>query len=198
MGTMYNDPKSPIPLHLPEAAPSWGLILQSGVRVPCTVGIPLSLLLRRELQLSEELLWPVETLLLDGSPVDEPDTAIVPDGARLALAAGLPGIAGLAMKSGSAVRALRGSITRKNQDAPVGPTPGSIILSLYSLVLPILAPHFLKRGVIVSVEQLRRYSRFAQAPCGILSEHTMPLEDVFALPAASAPEASFFLTADMP
>lgn len=147
-------------LHIPEASPAWGLILQSGAVVACTVGIPLNALLHEGLGLNEEQLRPVDALLLDGMPVDEPEKAIVPDGARLALAAGLPGIAGLAMKSGSAVRALRSGIThpgRKNPD----PRPGTVLLSLYSLALPLLAEHFLSRGVVVDASQLIRYARFA-------------------------------------
>ena len=149
-----------VPVHIPNANPAWRLLLQSGVGVACTVGIPFARLLRDELGLSDEQLRPVDALLLDGMPVDEPETAIVPDGARIALAAGLPGIAGLAMKSGSAVRALRSGITHTGGDAP-RPRPGTILLSLYSLVLPLLGGHMLQRGVLVEPSQLVRYARFA-------------------------------------
>jgi len=150
---------------MPEASPTWGLILQSGVRVACTVGIPLHLLLRQELELTEDQLRPVDALILDGMPVDDPEKTIVPDGARLALAAGLPGIAGLAMKKGSAVRGLRSGITHAS-GGEAAPCPGTICLSLYSLVLPLLAGHFLHRGVIAQAAQILRYVRLApHGPC---------------------------------
>ena len=163
-----------IPLHIPEANPAWKLLLQSGVGIACTVGIPFMALLRDELGLDDAMLRPVDALLLDGMPVDEPETAIVPDGARIALAAGLPGIAGLAMKSGSAVRALRSGITHTGGEAP-RPRPGAVILSLYSLVLPLLGGHILQRGVMITPSQLARYARFApddRAELGCLADYT--------------------------
>jgi len=147
-------------LHLSQAGSAWSLLLQSGVRIACTVGIPLHLLLRQELGLAEDQLRPVDALILDGMPVDDPEKTIVPDGARLALAAGLPGIAGLAMKQGSAVRALRSGITHAS-GGEAAPCPGAICLSLYSLTLPLLAGHFLRRGVMVEVAQILRYVHFA-------------------------------------
>lgn len=152
--------REPISLHIAEANPAWNLILQSGAGIACTVGIPFAALLRDELGLSEAQLKPVDALFLDGMPVDTPESTVVPDGARLALAAGLPGIAGLAMKKGSAVRALRSGITHASGET-TAPRPGRISLSLYSLVLPLLADHFLQRGVMVEAAQILRYARFA-------------------------------------
>lgn len=182
-------------VHIPEANPAWGLIFQSGVTVACTVGIPLAPLLKKELGLSGEQLRPVDVFLLDGMPVDDPETCIVPHNARLALAAGLPGIAGLAMKQGSAVRALRAGITHAAGTVP-DPRPGSILLSLYSLVLPLLAGHFLQRGVTVRAAQLLRYARFAPDDCCLLDANPIAARDL-PLALAGMPEAAtFLLTAD--
>jgi len=147
-------------LHIPAASSAWSLILQAGVFVACTVGTPLSTLLRKGLGLDEAQLRPIDALILDGMPVDDPENAVAPDGARLALAAGLPGIAGLAMKSGSAVRALRAGITHTH-GLEANPRPGAILLSLYSLAIPILAGHFLQRGIMAKAAQVLRYARFA-------------------------------------
>lgn len=147
-------------IRIENASPSWKLLMQSGVGVACTVGIPVGKLLETELGLGKENLAAIDTILLDGMPVDNTTTAVVPDKARLALAAGLPGIAGLALKQGSAVRALRGGITHTGSTS-AEPGRGRIILSLYSLVIESLGAHFLARGVIVSVAQFRRYARFA-------------------------------------
>lgn len=153
------DPQT-ISLRIHDASPAWKLLLQSGVGVACTVGIPFTDLLRNELGLDDDQLRPVDALLLDGMPVDEPEATIVPDGARIALAAGLPGIAGLAMKSGSAVRALRSGITHAGGDVS-RPRSGVVLLSLYSLILPLLGGHILQRGVMVKPSQIVRYARFA-------------------------------------
>lgn len=147
-------------LRIPQADPAWKLIMQSGAVIKCTVGIRLDLMLRREFGLSDEQIAPVDSIILDGMPVDEPENTVVPGFSRLALASGLPGIAGLSMKKGSAVRGLRSGITysRTIDEMPV---PGEITLSLYSLTLPQLAGHFLARGVWIDPEQLKRYCRFA-------------------------------------
>ncbi len=150
-------------IHIKDASPGWGLIMQSGARMPCEVNVPLKELLLRGLDVPAEKLQRVDVLLLDGKPVDQPDKTPVPDGARVALAAGLPGIAGLAMKSGSAVRGLRPGIThREGQTAlEAARAPGSVELALFSLALPLLAMHFLRRGVTVSAEKLLRCALLA-------------------------------------
>ena len=159
--TVYTPPR--ITVTIEAASPSWGLIMQSGVRVPCTVGIPLKTLLREEFGLTPEQTGRIDVMLLDGKPVDTPETVIVPHGARLALAAGLPGIAGLSMKSGSAVRGLRPGITfRKDEAETATPSPGKVELALFSLAIGLLAEHFLARGVILRAEQFTGYARRAQ------------------------------------
>ena len=148
-----------ITVSIESAAQGWGLIMQSGVSVHCTVGIPMKKLLHEEFGLTPEQTGQIDVMLLDGQPVDAPETAIVPHGARLALAAGLPGIAGLAMKSGSAVRGLRPGITFRAGEAEAAtPGPGKVELALFSLALTLLAGHFLARGVILRAEQFARYA----------------------------------------
>lgn len=183
-----------VPLHIPDANPAWKLLLQSGVGMACTVGIPFMDLLRDELGLSDDQLRPVDALLLDGMPVDEPETAIVPDGARIALAAGLPGIAGLAMKSNSAVRALRSGITHTG-DAVPHPHPGSVVLSLYSLVLPLLGGHILRRGALVGPSQLVRYARFAPDDHALLNGTVLSMPELEQAVAAMPESTVFLLTA---
>lgn len=175
-------------VHIASAISSWKLVMQSGVSIPCMVGISLSRLLRDEFKILPEHLASVDALLLDGMPVDEPEHCIVPDGGRIALASGLPGIAGLAMKKGSAVRGLRSGITHLRQ-APPDPRPGRVVLALYSLTLPLLAEHFLRRGVHLGREQFLRYARLVpHFECLLEDEpiHAEHLrEKIAALPASS-------------
>ena len=182
-------------LHIPAASPSWRLLFQSGADVCCTVGIPLEQLLRDGLGLTAEQLASVDVLLLDGMPVDAPEQAVVPDSARLALASGLPGIAGLAMKQGSAVGALPGGITHTGGHA-VAPAPGGVRLFLYSLVLPLLAGHFLQRGVVARASQIERYSRFAPEDLCLLDYRPMRARELTAALSALS-STQVFLTASL-
>jgi hypothetical protein len=151
------------------------------------VGIPLKTLLHEEFGLTPEQTRRIDVMLLDGKPVDAPETVIVPNGARLALAAGLPGIAGLSMKSGSAVRGLRPGITfRQDEAEAAAPNPGKVELALFSLALGLLAEHFLARGVILRAEQFANYARLAKdEPCFFCGQQraiTGVLEELKRLP----------------
>ncbi|MGL4209551.1 MAG: hypothetical protein ACRCTY_09225 [Candidatus Adiutrix sp.] len=182
-------------LHLKNPSQSWALIMQSGVTLKKKVGIPLATFMSEELLLTDEQINLAETLLLDGMPVDDPASAIVNNGSRLALAAGLPGIAGLAMKKNSGVKALRGSITHTSCE-PLCPRMGQVTLALYSLVMPLLAPHFLKEGVWVRLRQLQRYGNFA--PLDLCQTYVGPMTVVDFLnhELKSKTIDEFFLTAD--
>jgi hypothetical protein len=182
-----------------SAAQGWGLVMQSGVRVPCVVGIPLKKLLREEFGLAPEQIGRIDVMLLDGKPVDAPEAAIVPHGARLALAAGLPGIAGLAMKSNSAVRGLRPGITFREggAEAPASRGHGEVELALFSLALSMLAGHFLARGVIVRTGQLARYAgRYGDEPCLLCGQKRSVAEALEEL--ARPPEDTPVLLVAMP
>jgi hypothetical protein len=147
-------------LEVEDAGTGWNLLMQAGPLIGCLTGIPLSRLLREELSLPPEALSSIDVLLLDGMPVDQPDSALVRDGARLALAAGLPGVAGLAMKSNSAVRGLRPGITfMADEQTPTGPGAGYIELALFSLAIPLLARHILAKGPLLAAGRLLRYLR---------------------------------------
>ncbi len=180
-------------VHIPGASASWKLIMQSGVGLSATVGLPLSVFLASELELTEKELDFIDVLLIDGMPVDDPSQAVIEEGSRLALAAGLPGIAGLAMKKNSAVRALRGGIThRRHTEAK--PATGRVTLALYSLVLPALGGHFLRRGIYVSAGQFKRYARFAPGDICQLDDRSLTASE-FAGELSSAENHELFLTA---
>lgn len=165
-------------IHIQNSSPGWELIMQSGVRLRGTVNIPLRQLLLEDLGVPPETLRRIDVLLLDGKPVDEPDKTRVPDDARLALAAGLPGVAGIAMKSGSAVRGLRPGITHRAGEDSDAPAPGEVELALYSLALPMLATHFLQRGVFVDAGRLLRYARLVDGGDCLCDGNAMSWEDL--------------------
>lgn len=158
---MTNSTAAPpvVRIHIARACSGWGLVMQSGVRLACMVRTPLRDVLRQDFTLSPAQMKAIDVYMLDGKPVDDIATTLVPDGARLALAAGLPGVAGLAMKSGSPLRGMRPGITHLGDEGAASPHPGHIFLALFSLALPLLAPTFLARGVGLSPGQFLRYAR---------------------------------------
>lgn len=159
--------------HAPE---SWRLIMQSGVGFACTVGVPIREFLSRQLDVADDAMAKIESILIDGMPVDDPDRTILPDACRLALAAGLPGAAGLAMRMDSGVKALRPGITYLREDE-TNPRPGEITLLLYALVLPLLADRILRNGIKVTLDQIKRYSAFSpDAPC-VVGECEFPISE---------------------
>ncbi len=185
-------------LHIPDAGSGWSLIMQSGAILPCMTGIPLERLLLKEFALPVAKLAKIDVLLLDGKPVDAPKTTLVPAHSRLALAAGLPGIAGLAMKSGSAVRGLRPGIThRQAEDAAPEPRRARIELALFSLALPLLAGHFLRRGVLVAAGRVLPYLRPAITQRCILDGRPVSREEAVAQLDALPENALVELTAEL-
>ena len=204
-------PPAPFPslrrVHVPAAGAGLALIMQSGVELHCMTGIPFSVLLKDEIGIPPVELAKIDVFLLDGKPVDEPDGTPVRAGSRIALAAGLPGIAGLAMKSGSAVRALRPGIThgaagsgdtgdpRDASAMPGTPGPGIIEAALFRLALPLLAPRFLERGVVLAKEKLLAHARPAIAGLWLLDGRPLDCAG-FAAELAALPGATpLFLTA---
>lgn len=202
MSPLLNEPPHPFSLsaararrvHVPCATEGLGLVMQAGVETACTTGIPFLRLLREELAIPPAKLSQIDVFLLNGKPVDTPDNTPVWSGSRIALAAGLPGIAGLAMKSGSAVRALRPGITHGDGETNTAriPGPGAIEVALFSLALPLLAPHFLKRGVLLVKEKLLPHVRPAIAKEWLFHERVLDCA-CFTGELASLPDGTPFL-----
>jgi hypothetical protein len=174
---------------------SWEILLQSGAIIPCVVNVPLTDMARNGFGLSDELLARIDVFFLDGKPVDNPESAIVGHGARLALAAGLPGIAGLAMKSGSPLRGLRPGITHSGSNSESAPPcPGHVELVLYSLTLPLLGGHFLRKGVLLPAGKLVGLLRESMLGDCALDEEPLEPEDVKKRIGALPPDALVLLS----
>ena len=153
-------------LHLTAPTPSLHLILQSGVLLPCRTGICLHTLFANDLAVPPEVLERITVFFLDGKPVDTLETAFAHEGCRIALAAGLPGAAGLAMRLGSPLAGLRPGITHLDTAHEAVQERSYITLALFSLGIPMLAPHFLAQGVYVTPAQLAQYvSSESRAHC---------------------------------
>jgi len=77
------------------------IILQQGFLLKAQVGCSMKRFLIEGIGLSPEYIAErIQTIFLDGSPVDDLDSAIIKDGSHLALSAAMPGLVGAAMRRG--------------------------------------------------------------------------------------------------
>ena len=104
----------------------------------------------------------IQTLFLNSKPVDNVETAVIHDGAVVALSAAMPGLVGATFRKGGRYSWMRRIISHEGQDAAAGKEQGWVTLKLFNLVHKELGPDFLKRGVWISGKRIREF--FKDAP----------------------------------
>jgi hypothetical protein len=92
----------------------------------------------------------ISTIFLNGKPVDDCETAIVGDGAVLALSAAMPGLVGAMLRKGGFYTAMRSAITYRTQNADSIRAKGRIHLKLFNSIMGEAGPLVLRRGIIIS------------------------------------------------
>lgn len=132
-------------------------ILQGGFRVRAEVGCSIGEFLHGQYGISREYIAErIRTVLLDGEPVDDVDSATLRDGSTLALSGAMPGLVGAVMRSGSRYASFRQSIThRESADTDGG--EGVIRVKLFNFVMAELGADFLRRGIYVNTDELRDF-----------------------------------------
>ena len=91
----------------------------------------------------------IQTIFLNGKPVDDVDSAIVKDGSSLSLSAAMPGIVGATMRRGGALSGMRSGISHISKDDSSGLCDGKATIKFFNLILRELGSEFLNRGVII-------------------------------------------------
>ena len=97
--------------------PCFFLLLQQGVRVRRRVGCRLAAFLREELGAGQETIGRIQSIFLDGRPVDDIAATLVLDGSTLALSAALPGLVGATLRRGGTYSSFRSGITHREGGA---------------------------------------------------------------------------------
>ena len=125
-------------------------LLESGFKVKIKTGLSIRELLCGHLGISEDYFDNrIQTIFLDGMPVDNVDAAWVENNSRLALSAAMPGLVGATFRKGGRYASLRGTISySKAKNSPVS-GEGKITLKLFNMVARELGPVFLRQGVII-------------------------------------------------
>ena len=137
--------------------PALTSLLSAGVWVEINLGCSIRELLCDQLGLESTYLDNIiQTLFLDGKPVDDVDTAGVKNGSTLALSAAMPGLVGATMRKGGHYASFRHNISYENKRrvAVEDDRVGRIKLKLFNNMIKELGPHLLKRGVIFSSSEI--------------------------------------------
>jgi len=138
-----------------EGLPSFFPLLQQGVLVRANLGVSVRKILCDQLGVSSKYLDErINTIFLNGSPVDDVDTAVVAEGSTLGLSAALPGFVGAALRKGGFYSRMRMEITHSGMGRPHEVAEGFFVLKLYNMVLHELGPLFLEAGFWMSAEDL--------------------------------------------
>ena len=123
--------------------------------VKVQVGSNIKSLLCRQFGLSPEYLEKrIQTIFLDGKPVDDVDSAIVKQGSTLALSAAMPGLVGATLRRGGYYAQMRSQISYREETGSEAIHEGMIFLKLFNLLLKELGPSFLKRGILIKGKHL--------------------------------------------
>lgn len=131
-------------------------LLQKGFRVKGNVGCSVRAFLCEQHGVAPEYLEKrIQTIFLDGKPVDNVDTAIVGDGATLSLSAALPGLVGAVMRRGGHYAPMRDQISYKGEITSPKMQPGKVFMKLFNLPLRELGPMFLEHGILADGESLK-------------------------------------------
>ena len=97
----------------------------------------------------------IQTVFLNGKPVDNMATANVQDGDCLALSAAMPGLVGATMRSGGVLAGFRNSISYRPADTQSNERGGILLIKLFNLLIKEIGPRFLQQGILVGSNDLR-------------------------------------------
>lgn len=142
----------------PEHLPAFFPLFQEGVPVRVLAGRSVAALLVEQFGISPDYLRSrISTLFLNGRAVDDPESAIVRDGAVLALSGAMPGLVGATLRSGGYYAAMRSSISYESTAERDPLREGTVRIKLFNLLLGELGPVLLHRGVILPAPRLAAF-----------------------------------------
>lgn len=133
-------------------------LLMEGVEVEIETGVSVKQLLIDQFGLTADYIASrITTMFLNSRAVDNAATALVQDGAVLALSGAMPGLVGATMRSGGFYAAMRGAMTHHNDDTIPLAKRGRIKLKLFNLLLDELGPRVLGRGIVLDTERFQKF-----------------------------------------
>jgi hypothetical protein len=125
------------------------LLLQRGVTIRRRVGCSIDVFLREDIGAAPETIEKIQSIMLDGKPVDDIGSALIHEGSVLALSAAMPGLVGATLRRGGAYSALRNAITYHEAGKAGVRGEGWVGIKLFNLMMAELGPGLLREGVFV-------------------------------------------------
>ena len=133
-------------------------LIESGFKLSIETGLSIRELFCNQLGISDDYFDNrIQTIFLDGKPVDNEDTARVHDGARIALSAAMPGLVGATFRKGGQYASFRGTISYSENDNSGEKGEGEITLKLFNMIAKELGPVFLQKGIIIEGKRLQDF-----------------------------------------
>lgn len=133
---------------------SFLLLLQRGFLIKAHVGCSVYQFLREEIGVSPDTIENIQSIFLDGRPVDDLESAMIKDGSILALSAAMPGLVGATLRRGGAYSSFRNTITYRETDVQCISGEGFVRVKLFNLLMNQLGPGFLTKGIFVKSSDL--------------------------------------------
>lgn len=100
----------------------------------------------------------INTLFLDGKPVDDVEATTVNIGSTVALSAAMPGLVGATLRKGGSLANFRSSISYDGKSASVETIRvGRVGIKLFNMVVNEIGPVFLKHGILVKKEDFESF-----------------------------------------
>ena len=130
------------------------LLLQQGVKIRRRIGLSVDVFLRQEIGAAPETIEKIQSIMLDGKPVDDIGSSLLHDGSTLALSAAMPGLVGATLRRGGAYSSFRSAITYHETGTADAPREGWVNVKIFNLLMAELGSGLLRAGVLIRYSDL--------------------------------------------
>jgi hypothetical protein len=125
------------------------LLLQQGVKIWRRIGLSVDVFLRQEIGAAPETIEKIQSIMLDGKPVDDITSSMLHDGSTLALSAAMPGLVGATLRRGGTYSSFRSAITYHETGMASTPAEGWVNVKIFNLLMAELGYDLLRTGVLL-------------------------------------------------
>lgn len=179
------------------------LLLQQGVKIRRRVGCSVAVFLRQEIEVAPETIEKIQSIMLDGKPVDDIGVAMIHDSSVLALSAAMPGLVGATLRRGGAYSSFRSAITYHETGRAYEPGAGWVSIKLFNLLMAELGPGLLRQGVLINAADLidflaERLQEFRQGCSATLDGKPIDVRMLEGSAALTVNDQLFFTVAVVP